>query len=287
MKPPAFDYLRAGSVSDALAALSGEPESKIIAGGQSLLPLLNFRLARPSVLIDIGSLRELDRVFDDQGQVVLGALVRHATVEHDPLLRRRVPLASVAAGHIGHVGIRNRGTLGGSVAHADPSAEMPAVLVALGATVHLESSERGRRDVAAEDFFVSVYTTVAEPDEMLTWVSIPTLGAGQGWGFAEFAPRHGDYALAGAACVVSLAGDGSVASVRAGLLSAGERPMVRTGTHYTGEVGSEPLWRAMAEEWTRDLDLSGDDPDYRRTLHQEALVSSLSEAHTRAATGAP
>lgn len=280
MKPPVFAYHRASSVQDALEVLAQHQDAKVIAGGQSMLPLLSLRLARPTVVVDIGGLSELERVFDDERRVLLGALVRHRTVETDPLLRRRLPLLAHAASHIGHVAIRNRGTIGGSLSHADPAAEFPAVMLALGGTFYLESSSRGRREVAAEDFFVSVFSTDAGSDELLTWVSVPALTQGSGWGFTEFAPRHGDYAEAGAACVVALDQSGAVRSVRAGLFSAGDTPLLRSATEVDDGIESETLWRALARSWADGLDLDLDeDPGHARSLHQEALLRSLRSAH--------
>ena len=143
MKPAEFTYHRPESVAEALALLAENPDAKLLAGGQSLLTLMNLRLARPSAVIDIGRLTELGRIFDDTGDLVLGALVTHRTVEVDPLIAARAPLMSDAARYIGHVGIRNRGTLGGSVAHADPAAEMPLATLVLDATFHVESATTG------------------------------------------------------------------------------------------------------------------------------------------------
>src|SRR5689334_1366386 len=152
---------------------------------------MNLRLARPSTLIDIGALAELRRIFDDTDDLILGALTTHRTLEVDPLIGARTPLLADAARYIGHIGIRNRGTIGGSLAHADPAAEMPLAALVLGATCHVESAARGRRAVAAHDLFLSFYTNSLEPDEMITWISLPAITAQQGWGFVEYAHQHG------------------------------------------------------------------------------------------------
>ena len=289
MKPAAFDYLRAGSVAEVLDVLaeSGDEGTKVLAGGQSLMALMNLRLARPSLLVDIGGLAELSRVFDDVDQVVLGALVRHRTVETDPLLGARIPLAAAAAPHIGHVGIRNRGTLGGTLAHADPAGELPMVMVTLGATVHVESAARGRRDIPAEEFFVSFYTSALEPDELVTWVSVPAIRHDQGWGFTEYAPRHGDFAIAGAGALLTLAPDGTVARVRAALLSAADRPLlVSDDADVAGRAPTAELWQAIAGHWGQRADPAGEDPDYVRALSKEALVEALDQAYHRALAAA-
>ena len=175
MKPAEFTYHRPNSVGEALDLLADDPDAKLLAGGQSLLTLMNLRLARPTAVIDIGRLTELSRIFDDTDDLILGALVTHRTVEVDPLIAARTPLLADAARHIGHVGIRNRGTIGGSVAHADPAAEMPLATLVLDATFHVESARAGKREVAAEEMFVSFYTNALEPDEMLTWISVPAI----------------------------------------------------------------------------------------------------------------
>ncbi|KGN41570.1 FAD binding domain-containing protein [Knoellia aerolata] len=284
MKPAAFDYLRAETISEVLSALAHpDTETKVLAGGQSLVTLMNLRLARPSRLVDIGSLDELDRVFDDVDGVVLGARVRHRTLESHRLIRERLPLVAAAAGHIGHVSIRNRGTLGGSLAHADPAGEPPLAMLVHDATVHVESAARGSRAIAAEDFFESVFTTTLEPDELLTWVSVPALTPGQGWGFVEYAPRHGDYAHAGAGCLVTLGSDGRVSGLRAGLMAVAARPvLVGSAQDVVGEQPSEDLWRKVAAHWVGDLDLAGDDPDHVRHLSAGALTEVLTAASRRA-----
>ena len=294
MKPASFDYLRAGSVTQVLDVLAeaavggGDGDTKVLAGGQSLMALMNLRLARPALLVDIGGLAELTRVFDDVDRVVIGALVRHRTVETDPLLAARIPLAAAAARYIGHIGIRNRGTLGGTLAHADPAGELPMVMVTLGATLHVESRARGRRDIPAEQFFVSFYTSALEPDELVTWVSVPAIRHDQGWGFMEYAPRHGDFAVAGAGALLTLAADGTVARARAALLSAADRPLlVSDEADVRGQVATPELWESVARHWARHADPAGEDPAYVRALSEEALVEALDQAHRRALATAP
>ena len=189
---------------------------------------MNLRLARPSTLVDIGGLAELRRIFDDTDDLVLGALITHRTVEVDPLIAARAPLMADAARYIGHVGIRNRGTIGGSVAHADPAAEMPLATLVLGATLHVDSAMTGRRQVPAEDMFVSFYTNALEHHEMITWISIPARRPDQGWGFVEYAHQHGDYGLAGAGCTLTLHPDRSSGiGSGSGALGRGSTPAVR------------------------------------------------------------
>lgn len=281
MKPPAFDYVRAESVEHVLDVVAGG-DATILAGGQSLVMMMNLRLARPELVVDVGPLAELDRVFDDDGSVLLGAMVRQRSVETDPLVVHRVPLASAAVAHTAHVAIRNRGTVGGTLAHADPSGELPLVAVVADATLYVESRARGRRTIRAEDFFLSYYTSALEPDEMLTWVRLPATRVGQGWGFVEHAPQHGAYATAGAAALVDVTEDGVVTGVRAGLLHAGERPLlVGAAAQVAGDAPDPDGWHALARDWVRDVD-PPDDAEHVRAVAADALGRSLADAHDRA-----
>lgn len=284
MKPAPFAYHRPDSVTEALTVLAEDPEAKLLAGGQSLLTLMNLRLARPSAVVDLGRLAELGRIFDDTDDLVLGAMVTHRTVETDPLIAARAPLLADAARYIGHVGIRNRGTIGGSVAHADPAAEMPLATLVLGATFHVESARTGRRRIAAEDMFVSFYTSALEADEMVTWISVPAIRADQGWGFVEYARQHGDYGLAGAGCLVTLGADGRIRAVRAAAMSVADRPLAFTGEQVVGELPSERLWRDLARGWAEGTEPAADDAEYARALCADALAEALADA-TRRATG--
>lgn len=286
MKPSAFRYVRPPDVAGVLRALRDDPDAKVIAGGQSLVPMMNLRLARPGALIDIDRMDGLARVFEDVDSLIIGALVRHRRLERDPVVARRTPLLCEVARHIGHVGIRNRGTLGGTLAHADPAAELPLAMVTLDATVHVESLDRGRRTIAAADFFTSLYTTALDDDELVTWVRVPVTPARTGWGFAEFARRPGDFAMAGAATLVRLDASGAVAHVRAALMSVGDRPLlVADGTPPHPVPGGDERNRAWAEAaaaWTVDLPT---EDGYTRHLARVALGRALRDAHVRAASG--
>ncbi len=284
MKPAPFDYYRAKSVADVLGVLAEDPsgDTKVLAGGQSLMTLMNLRLARPSRIVDVGGLDELTRIFDDIDDVVLGALVRHRTLERDERVAARLPMVAAAAGYIGHVGIRNRGTLGGALAHGDPAGELPAVLLAADATIHTESV-RGRRQIRVEDFFISLFTTHLEPDELITWITVPAARPRTGWGFVEYAQRHGDYAIAGAACLVDLDDAGRVGGTRAVLMAAADRPLlVSDAADVVGDNPSDDAWASLARHWARQAELSGDDADYLRDLSADALTEALTRAHRRA-----
>lgn len=282
MKPAEFTYHRPDSVGEALQLLAQNPEAKLLAGGQSLLTLMNLRLARPSAVIDIGRLNELGRIFDDTESLILGALVTHRTVEVDPLISARAPLLADAARYIGHIGIRNRGTIGGSVAHADPAAEMPLATLVLDATFHVESATTGKRQLGADEMFVSFYTNALAPDEMLTWISVPAIRPDQGWGFVEYAHQHGDYGLAGAGCLLTLGPDGRIAGVRAAVLSAADRPLLFVGDDVVGSEPTEQLWQHLATEWAARTEPAADDVDYARRLCAAALAESLTDATRRA-----
>lgn len=198
MIPAAFEYVRAGSAEEAIR-LIGEhgDEAKFLAGGHSLLPLMKLRLAQPSVLVDIGRITDLSYIRDADDHVAIGALTRHMDVELSPLLRAEVPLLAHAAGHVGDPQVRHRGTIGGSIAHADPASDLPATTLALGAT-YVVQGPGGRREIAAGDFYAGFLTSTMAPDEMLTEIRIPKMD-GAGWSFQKFNRRAQDWAIVGVA----------------------------------------------------------------------------------------
>lgn len=226
MKPPVFDYLAPETVDEALAALAQHGwGAKVLAGGQSLIPLLNFRLAEPSVLVDLNGIESLAYVQENEsGGLLVGGMTRQRTLERDARVAEVAPLLAEAMPWISHPQIRNRGTVGGSLAHADPSAELPVLAVALDATLKIRSAS-AERTVEAKDFYLGLMTTDLAPDELLVEVQIPPMPPRTGWGFVEIARRKGDYAQAGVATVVSLGSDGSVSNARLVYLTAGEVPM--------------------------------------------------------------
>ena len=202
MKPPPFEYVRPSTLAEAVDRLaSSGDDAKLLAGGQSLIPLLNFRLAAPSVLIDLNGVNELSFVEVGKDRLRVGSMTRTRKLETAPEVERANPLLASAAAWIGHVQIRNRGTVGGSLAHADPSAELPALCVLLDAQVAIRGP-KGARAVRAGEFFRGFMSTALGQDEVLTDVTIPGLASNARWGFREFAQRHGDFAVAGAACVI-------------------------------------------------------------------------------------
>jgi carbon-monoxide dehydrogenase medium subunit len=202
MKPPKFDYHAPRTVDEAVALLARYGgDAKPLAGGQSLVPLLNFRLARPAALVDLNRIDALAGIREVDGQVAFGAMTRQRTVEFSPVVARRLPLLVEATRWVGHLPIRSRGTIGGSIAHADPSAEYPAVLTALDGTI-VARGPKGERVLKAAELFQTYLTTSLAPDELLTEVRLPALPPGAGCAFEEFARRHGDFALVGIAAAV-------------------------------------------------------------------------------------
>ena len=226
MKPPVFAFVAPRSLPEALALLArhGE-EGKVLAGGQSLLPVLNFRLNQPAVLIDLNRVVELEHLTAGDGALRMGALTRQRQLERHPLVAERAPLLAEAVHHIAHPQIRNRGTVGGSLAHADPAAELPALAVALGARLRLQRLGE-ERWVEADDFYTGLFGTLLAPDELLTEIEWPAPPPRSGWAFEESARRHGDYAQVGVAAVVRLDDGGQCAAARLVFLAVAPRPFV-------------------------------------------------------------
>lgn len=291
MKPPSFDFEAPRTLEDAVSLLADAGEdAKLLAGGQSLIPLLNLRFAAPSVLIDLNGIDGLDQIRADDGRLRLGALARHSTVERDPLIAEKHPLLSEAMSYVAHPQIRNRGTIGGTTAHADPAAEVPVVLLISDARV-VACSQRGQREIGVDELFVSIFTTSLEPDEILTEVILPdrpvTPGTAFGSSFQEFARRHGDYAIGGAAAIVQLDGDGVCHSARIGLLGAGMRPEEsRTaGALLEGQRISEAAAREAARTATSEISPMGNvhgDPAYRREVIREMAFRAVTTATAKA-----
>jgi carbon-monoxide dehydrogenase medium subunit len=249
MKPARFEYVRADSVEAAVDALASAEEARVLAGGQSLVPLMNMRLASPEVLVDINGVPGLDHVTTDPDarEVRLGALCRHRRLERDPVVRRAAPLFSHAAAWIGHPQIRNRGTLGGSLAHGDPAAELAAALVALGGRVEVVGSS-GRREIRAEDLFVGFFSTSLADDEILTDVVVPAPPPDAGTAFVEYAPRHGDFAVVGVAAHVRRE-DGRCVEARAAACGVGQTVVDLSDAvdPLAGNDPDEDALRAVAE----------------------------------------
>jgi CO/xanthine dehydrogenase FAD-binding subunit len=227
MKPPPFDYVLAKNVEDAVLTLAhAGGDAKIIAGGQSLVPMLNFRLLKPSVLVDINAISDLSFIADDGDAVRIGALTRHRQLETSQLITQYFPVITEAMSYVAHLAIRNRGTIGGSLSHADPAAELPMLALLLDAELQAVSST-GSRTIAARDFFLGALIVDLKEDELLTEIRIPKLAPSSGWGFAEVARRSGDFALAGVAVTLSIT-NGIISSVRIAMVGVGDRPQRAT-----------------------------------------------------------
>jgi carbon-monoxide dehydrogenase medium subunit len=290
MKPAPFDYRAPTTVEEALSHLAEHGyDAKVIAGGQSLIPMMNFRLVQPAMLVDLNNIPDLAYIrADEKGGLQLGALTRHHQVEVDPLVAAQIPLLHEAMPKIGYPQIRSRGTLGGSISHADPSAELAAVSVALNGRFRLRSP-RGERWVPAQDFFVGLFSTVLEPDELLVEVALPPLSARTGWSILEVARRRHDFALVGVVAVVTLDGKGVCQQARMVFLSAGDRPMVahRAADALAGQAPTPEVLRAAAELAASDeIDPSSDihaTAEFRRHLAKVLARRALDQACRRAA----
>ncbi len=280
MKPPPFAYARPATVDEACALLAEHGEdARLLAGGQSLMATLNMRLSAPELLIDINRIDELAGISLAGDALRIGAMTRHVDVETSPEIARHAPLIAEAMPHIAHAAIRNRGTFGGSIAFADPAAELPACAVALGARFELRSTG-GTRTVAADDFFHGLYDTELAPGEILTTIEIPVIAPGYRSAFMELARRHGDYAMVGIAVHARLA-DGVIGDARLVYFAAGERPVVgrAAAAAIDGKAPSDETFEAAAAALDGDLDPPSDlnaDPATRlhlaRVLTRRALA---------------
>jgi len=288
MKPPPFKYYAPTTVEEALVHLAEHGyDAKPLAGGQSLIPSMNFRLAQPAVLVDLNNVSELFYIRpDENGGLRIGAMTRESQLEHSPLVAERAPLMHEAMPHIAHPQIRNRGTLGGTLAHADPAAELPAVSVALNGRFRLRS-QRGERWVSADEFFVGFFTTALEPDELLVEVALPPMPPRSGWSFQEVARRHGDYALVGVAALVTLDDRGRCQQARLVFLSVGEGPVeAHEGAKVLrGQAPTAEAIRAAAEvAASADVDPSSDihaSAAFRRHLAKVLARRALEQAFER------
>lgn len=290
MKPAPFEYVVAESTQEAVAQLARfDGDARCLAGGQSLVPLLNMRLLRPAAVVDLNRVPGLDGIDAPPGRLRLGALVRYSTLERAPVVRERLPLVARAVPHVGDRQVRNRGTLGGALCHADPAGEMALAAVTLGATMEV-TGPGGRREVPAEDFFRGAYTTALEPADVLVAVSFPD-GTGTVAALVEQARRHGDFAIASVAAAGQAGPDGRWGWVRIGLGGVADRPLLATraseilaGTALEEAVVSAAAGAAAAvAEPASDVRASA---VYRRHLIPILVGRALAELRARAAGGA-
>jgi len=291
VKPAPFDYFTPATLDEALALLAEHGgEAKPLAGGQSLIPAMNFRLARPAVLVDLNGISELAYVRPESGGVAVGAMTRQRVVERSEVVARAAPLLAEALPSIAHPQIRNRGTVGGSIAHADPSAELPAVMLALEARFRARGST-GERSIPAAEFFKGMLETALAPGELLIEIALPPIPARSGTAFLEVARRHGDYALVGVAAIVTLDPRGRCKRARISLLSVGDGPVLATeaGKVVAGQTPSADLLRAAGDAAaTHDIDPPSDihaSAAYRRQLAGVLTRRALACAFERAGAG--
>ncbi|HYK82295.1 MAG TPA: xanthine dehydrogenase family protein subunit M [Gemmatimonadales bacterium] len=288
MKPAPFDYHRPATLDEALERLAaGGGDAKPLAGGQSLIPAMNFRLARPAILVDLNGLAELAYIRAEADGLKIGAMTRQHAVETSEVVRRRAPLVHEAMPFVAHRQIRNRGTVGGSIAHADPAAELPAVMLALGARFQVRSRV-STRSLAADEFFTGLFATALAPDELLVEIAVPALAPESGCAFTEVARRHGDFALAGVAAVMTLDSGGRCRAVRIALCSVGDGPVLARAAAAVldGQVPTPEAIRAAADAAARrDVDPPGDihaSAAYRRHLAGVLTRRALERAGERA-----
>ncbi|BDG60792.1 FAD binding domain-containing protein [Caldinitratiruptor microaerophilus] len=291
MKPPRFDYEDPRTLPEALALLRQHGEdAKVLAGGQSLVPALNMRLTAPRLLVDLNRIPELAYIRSDGDMLAIGAMTRHAEVEHSPLVADWQPLLREAVRHVGHVQIRNRGTVGGSLAHADPAAELPAVWACLDGRFRIAGTG-GVREVGPDDFFVMYYTTCIEPGEILVEVRLPRLPETAGYAFVEMARRSGDFAIVGVACVVDMGGDGAVREARIALTGVGTTPIRARGAEAVlqGERPGEKVFAEAGRKVREAVEPESDihaTAEYRRHLSDVLTRRALRLAVRQAQRGA-
>jgi len=286
MKPPLFRYQAPRTLKEAVVALASDPDAMVLAGGQSLLPAMNFRLANPSLLVDIQHVAELKGIAIEGGQIIVKAMTRHRELELDERVRAANPLLNEAMAHVAHIPIRNRGTVVGSLCHADGAAEVPLVLVLLGGSVLVEGPA-GRREIAADEFFRFHLTTTRRRDEIAVEARFPVLRADNGWAFDEVTRRHGDYAIAGVGAVVRMNADGRLSEIRLAACGVTSRPIrlpqaekLLNGTALS-EADLKAAGRAAAEAVTAPDDMHASTA-YRRRAVATLVRRMAAKAATRA-----
>jgi carbon-monoxide dehydrogenase medium subunit len=282
MKPPDFDYVAPTSIGDAVRSLAGDPDAKVLAGGQSLIPLLAFRLAGPSLLVDLARIEELAGASERDGVITIGAMTRQRRAEGDPLLVAGCPLLVESLKHVGHRQIRSRGTVGGSIVHADPAGELPGVLLALNGRA-IVVGPKGRRSIDAADLFQGFLTTSLEADEILVEIELSRTSDSAGCAVVEIARRPGDFALCGAICQVERGSGGEVVDARVALIGVGDRPVRAHAVEAAMVAGANPSEASgYASEGLAPLTDVHASADYRlhlaRVVSRRALAQALERA---------
>lgn len=288
MKPAAFEYHVPDSIEQVLTLMHEHADAaKILAGGQSLVPAMNFRIVQPSMLIDLNRVQELAYVREDTDCLRIGAMTRERVLEFDSKISKRSPLLHEAAPNIAHPQIRNRGTIGGSIVNADPAAELPVLMLALNARLKAQSVLE-ERWVEAKEFFAGMFTTALKPDEVLVEIEVPFLSARTGWSFMEVAPRAGDYALMGVACLVTLDESGKCSRAKLVYLNAGDGPVdaQEAAQSLIGEQLSDKLMASAAAHASEiEITPTGNihtSPEFQRHLAKVLTKKALKQAIERA-----
>ncbi|NVN85723.1 MAG: xanthine dehydrogenase family protein subunit M [Rhodopseudomonas sp.] len=287
MKPAAFAYCAPTSLDEAVRALqAADGDGKVMAGGQSLMPLLNFRMTRPTMVVDLTKIPDLSFIEQRGDRVAIGALTRHADLEFSALIAERLPVMSAAMPHVAHLAIRNRGTIGGSLSHADPAAELPMLAVFYSATIRAQGPA-GRRDIAAEDFFVSALATCLDPDEIVFEIEFPVLETHTGWAFEEVSRRFGDFALACIALSIETR-DGAIVDARVAVMGVADTPLrlrdaeqALLGARGDAAAAFGAVVRGCVAP-NSDIHVSA---DYRRALIGALAEKAFTRAWQRAAGG--
>ncbi len=288
MIPPEFDYARPADLDAALRALhEREGEAKVLAGGMSLLPLMRFRLAQPALLIDLGGIKGLDGIREDDEWLHIGAMTTHRTILEDPIVAARYPLLREAASGIGDPQVRNWGTMGGSIVHADPAADWPAVLVATSAVVHARSAD-AERDIPAREFFIDVFTTACEPTEIVTEIRFGVPPARSGGAYENIERRAGDFSSVGVAVQLSLRPDGKIDRAGIGLTAVADVPFAATDAEglLAGAAPDDDLVGRVAAAASAQSQPASDahgPADYKRAMVAELTARALRRALARAA----
>jgi aerobic carbon-monoxide dehydrogenase medium subunit len=288
MKPAPFEYYVPDSIEQALDLLREHGDTaRLLAGGQSLVPAMNFRVVQPGVLIDLNRVGELQYIRDGSATLHIGAMTRERALEFDPVISKKTPLLAEAMPHVAHPQIRNRGTLGGSLANADPAAELPVIMLALGARLKVRNAD-GERWVEARNFFVGMFATDLAADEMLVEIELPAISSHTGWSFMEVAPRAGDYALMGVAALMTLGEDRRCMHARLVYLNAGDGPVeaMEAGSALEGKIpDSESIDAAVELASQKEISPFGNihaSPDFQRHLAQVLTRKTLKQAIERA-----
>lgn len=283
MKPAAFRYVVPTTLAEAVRWRSEDMDSVVLNGGQSLIASMNFRLAAPDVVIDLRRVRELDYVRFDRGMVRIGATAKQRRVEEDEQVHAAQPLLRAALEYVAHPVIRNRGSIGGSLAHADPSAEMPMLFAMMRGEMKAAGPD-GERTIPAADFFEFIFTTALEPEELLVQAAIPVLETGEGWAFSEFARRHGDYAVAGVGATIRLGGDGSIRHARLGACGIASVPTILEDCEQAlaGQSPSDDLFAKVGELAKASVTVADDSTTSR--LYRQHVLAGLVRRNLAAAT---